>query len=394
MEKGKLKKSKIIVGKREISVPREFIYDRDEYRNVECEFEEENNKLIKLVVIIDSKRIDISKDNQIQQRKEEAAEKQKVEKEAQRQADIVEKQKEKQRFQQPQRNEFAGIRDSYNLGKAQVPSDTRLNGDPIVIENFALKFYKFARFEENYDDSSKSKFHFFKADRGRTDYEIKTHDFSKINFSSIVNREKQNAKLIVTHLEEPKNFVPSWRLVVGLGSASVYEVGMTLHHVYGFPYIPASGIKGVLRGHIIQDFYYPKLSEEQKNSDKAGEQAEKLALEDIDFKKIFGSTEQQGKAVFFDALPIEAPNLKPDIMNVHYKDWYGEGKPPTDTQQPNPILFLTVQNTPFQFLIGSNTVKPLNFQGKALMTWLSNALEDKGIGAKTAVGYGYMNQQP
>src|SRR5690606_28759234 len=35
-----------------------------------------------------------------------------------------------------------------------------------------------------------------------------------------------------------------WRLAVGLGEISVYETSIKLHHIYGFPYIPASTFKG------------------------------------------------------------------------------------------------------------------------------------------------------
>jgi len=75
-------------------------------------------------------------------------------------------------------------------------------------------------------------------------------------------------------------------------------------------------------------------------------------------------------------------------MNVHYPDYYTAGKPPTDTQNPIPILFLTVQNTAFPFIIGTKTP-----QGHLLgetVKYLKSTLEQRGIGAKTAVGYGYM----
>lgn len=37
------------------------------------------------------------------------------------------------------------------------------------------------------------------------------------------------------------------KLVIGLGGHSVYETDITLHHIYGVPYIPASAIKGSFR---------------------------------------------------------------------------------------------------------------------------------------------------
>ncbi|MCM8809920.1 MAG: type III-B CRISPR module RAMP protein Cmr6, partial [Candidatus Omnitrophica bacterium] len=37
------------------------------------------------------------------------------------------------------------------------------------------------------------------------------------------------------------------RLIVGLGSSHALETSLTLHHIYGIPYIPASALKGVCR---------------------------------------------------------------------------------------------------------------------------------------------------
>ena len=47
-------------------------------------------------------------------------------------------------------------------------------------------------------------------------------------------------------------------MVVGLGGESVYETSITLHHIYGIPYIPASSIKGVVRSWIITEVFGEK----------------------------------------------------------------------------------------------------------------------------------------
>ncbi len=181
-----------------------------------------------------------------------------------------------------------------------------------------------------------------------------------------------------TNLEENKlELKPEWRMNVGLGGESVYETGMTLHHIYGFPYIPATAIKGIAH-------HYAR--EEGKDTD--------LIL------KIFGSDDtdnpQQGKVIFFDAFPITAPILSPDIMNNHYPKYYdGSGKPPADWQSPIPIFFLTVKETSFKFVVG---MKPKEEKAnptllKTTIDLLKEALSQKGIGAKTAVGYGYMQNK-
>ena len=89
-------------------------------------------------------------------------------------------------------------------------------------------------------------------------------------------------------------------------------------------------------------------------------------------------------------------------MNPHYPLYYNDKKgevAPTDYQNPVPIIFLTVENLDFQFIIGLKKGKEDfdieigEYKGKALdqvAEMLKKALKEHGIGAKTAVGYGYM----
>jgi CRISPR-associated protein Cmr6 len=100
----------------------------------------------------------------------------------------------------------------------------------------------------------------------------------------------------------------------------------------------------------------------------------------------------QGNLTFFDALPTEKPTLQPDVMNPHYPDYYSKKSAPTDTQSPIPVFFLTVAKTSFRFIIGSKkwNLDSTQFWDKTIEEWLVDALQEHGIGAKTAVGYGYM----
>ena len=179
----------------------------------------------------------------------------------------------------------------------------------------------------------------------------------------------------------------AWRFIVGLGHESVYETSITLHHIYGIPYIPASAIKGVVRSYIIQEVF--------SNDGQNLKDAEKMALENEAFVNIFGSQDQEGNIIFFDAFPIEAPSIEPDVMNVHYPDYYSKDNiPPTDYQNPNPIYFLTVKGK-FKFVIAAKKGKLEDYKiaDKTITEWLKEALETHGIGAKTAVGYGRMKQE-
>ena len=182
-----------------------------------------------------------------------------------------------------------------------------------------------------------------------------------------------------------KDFKPDWRMVVGLGHPSVYETSMTLHHIYGIPYIPASAIKGVVRNHIIC---------EQFNA------SEDKALQDSGFCEVFGSPEHIGNVIFFDAFPTKEPIINVDVMTPHYQPYYSDasGKtPPADYHAPVPIPFLVVEDTPFKFVIGirkkhNKKISDMVIKGKSIDKWLKEALEEHGIGAKSAVGYGYFDE--
>jgi len=167
----------------------------------------------------------------------------------------------------------------------------------------------------------------------------------------------------------------SWRMVIGLGASHPQETSMTLHHIYGIPYIPGSAVKGVVRHWIIWE--------------KFGGDEGKALEKDEEFKNIFGTQNQSGKIIFFDAYPVKEINLKVDVMTPHYPAYYSEGKEPADWQSPIPIKFLTVEKTIFQFYLACRKENE-NLLEKALI-WLKESLTHFGIGAKTSIGYGYFD---
>lgn len=116
-----------------------------------------------------------------------------------------------------------------------------------------------------------------------------------------------------------------WRLVTGLGAASILEgSGMVLHRLYGFPYLPGSSLKGLV-------YHYLRFNECADNDHSL-------------LMRIFGSQERRGEVLFWDGLPETWPVLDVDITNVHYRDYYmGDApQPPGDYMSPNPVYFLTV----------------------------------------------------
>jgi len=241
----------------------------------------------------------------------------------------------------------------------------------------------------------------------RINEELDKFKWDKDFINAIENRKKQ----ITTQLQKEgynlQNFSVSlsWRLIISLGASHPQETSMTLHHIYGIPYIPGSAIKGVTRhwavlkfaeemsksGNIKFEIAIEKVSKALENGEKMD-----LKVEDLEFNQlieIFGTQKQEGKVIFFDAYPVGEINLKIDVMNPHYSEYYSKGQPPTDWQNPVPIKFLTVEKTKFKFYLASqvNDVHIKNLLNKA-KELLLEALKNYGIGAKTALGYGIFNQ--
>jgi len=170
--------------------------------------------------------------------------------------------------------------------------------------------------------------------------------------------------------------ITDWRIVVGLGGETVLETDLTLHHLYGIPYIPASALKGLTRAYATGE-------------EEEGHLSKKIEEDDKTIQRIFGSQEHAGTVIFFDAMPVNGRfAFDLDIMNAHYPDYYGQNKPPTDDQNPNPVTFLTVANTTFMFALAPR--RPGDEQDVAqAKTWLKKALAKYGVGGKTSAGYGY-----
>ncbi|SEM58722.1 CRISPR-associated protein Cmr6 [Syntrophus gentianae] len=171
-------------------------------------------------------------------------------------------------------------------------------------------------------------------------------------------------------------------LVTGIGESHPHEVSIALDHNMGIPYIPASGVKGIVRfAHTVS-----LIPESIKNG---------LIQDNLEFDDesnwtfiplLFGTQGNRGKVIFLDAYPEGIPDLHVDIMNPHYAPYYSEGKPPADHYNPTPIKFLTVA-TGTNFIFRAVALNEEGLPQKVKMA-LTRALTEEGVGAKTAVGYG------
>lgn len=262
----------------------------------------------------------------------------------------------------------------------------------------------------------------------RINEHIDKYRWDKIFLSSISNRQKKDIENLENSGYKVNSLIEmtlQWRMVIGLGAVHPQETSMTLHHIYGIPYIPGSAIKGLTRHYCILNIFdslniedlnqikcLEKILEnadltnkdESKRDDKLGidKFKKKFKCEEeklfnflkkeqekiIEFQRIFGTQKKKGEVIFFDAYPVGDIKLKLDVMTPHYGPYYSDSNyktPPADYHNPNPIKFLTVEKTKFRFYLASKNKDLL----EKAEDWLKDALRNYGIGAKTSIGYGY-----
>jgi CRISPR-associated protein Cmr6 len=216
----------------------------------------------------------------------------------------------------------------------------------------------------------------------------------------------------------------------GLGNEHPLENGFSFLWPYGLPYLPGSGVKGVLRnaaqelaaglwgdgrGWGDQTFYRVNVGSERKP------RWVDLSIIDVLFGREPppGSSDHvRGALTFWDVIPqIAGDSLLVEIMTPHQSHYYqkrqepksGDSVSPHDSGQPNPIAFLTVPpGSTFLFhvvcdephlkrLTANRLPDAPDLLGEGALHWkalLTRAFEHAfqwlGFGAKTAVGYGAM----
>lgn len=190
---------------------------------------------------------------------------------------------------------------------------------------------------------------------------------------------------------ESRFYKTDWHFVTGMGNPHPVENGFTWHPTLAVPYLAGSAVKGLVRAWV------------EMNDDCLSDEEKKSRL-----KHWFGTedkkevAEQAGNFIFFDALPNEPPVLLCDIMTPHMGKWYEQGDTgslnpdviPADWHEPVPVPFLAVKEARFVFSIAAR--HPENKADveelEKVFAALKNALCWLGAGAKTAAGYGYMEE--
>lgn len=166
-------------------------------------------------------------------------------------------------------------------------------------------------------------------------------------------------------------------LTLHLARASALEnAGICFHRIYGFVYLPGTGLKGLAHAFAETIWLEQFSGEEKKEHAKA-------------IEAVFGTTKRSGSIVFHDAWPVTWPRLLTDILNSHHPKYYSEGKPPGDWEDPIPVYFLSVEpGTKFRFAVAKRRDDMPDELLALARQWLIGGLTQLGAGAKTASGYG------
>ena len=182
----------------------------------------------------------------------------------------------------------------------------------------------------------------------------------------------------------------------GLGNEHPLENGFAFLNPYGLPYLAGSGVKGVLR-----------QAARELASEEWGDHSE---WEGVAIDALFGiegddgdSQHFRGVLSFWDVIPqLKGDSLSVEIMTPHQSHYYQNSETPHESGAPNPIFFLAVPpESTFVFHVQcdlprlQNTASDLadHDKWKTLLTQaFEHAFKWLGFGAKTAVGYGAMQE--
>ncbi|PPC84001.1 MAG: type III-B CRISPR module RAMP protein Cmr6 [Methylotenera sp.] len=247
----------------------------------------------------------------------------------------------------------------------------------------------FTRFFNEFDDK------WTVGDKAKTNW-IDTLSGKRGNEEMIAKMANSLSKLGASLGAEIRYFKTDWHFATGLGLSHPVENGFTWHQTLGVPYLPASGVKGLLRGWV------EAWMDHDSDTDKHAM-----------INRWFGAVENKlgakensaGNLIFFDAIPTKPVTLACDIMTPHMGKWYEKGgdikseddyadAAPADWHSPVPVPFLVVKQANFRCMIAPRLIgddahdTQAKQDAKAAMEQLSLALQWIGAGAKTAAGYG------
>jgi len=191
-------------------------------------------------------------------------------------------------------------------------------------------------------------------------------------------------------------------------TTALENAGICLHPIYGFAYLPGSGLKGLARAYA-ETVWLPAQSDQPAawrqiedvfgwapNPDRRQQIANShhpAAVRhqddtDPDSPEVKAAC---GNVVFHDAWPERWPRLVVDIVNNHHSGYYQETHqhPPGDWEDPVPVYFLAVApDVTFTFPLSKRHHDVSDDLLELARAWLLGGLCHLGAGAKTNTGYG------
>lgn len=202
------------------------------------------------------------------------------------------------------------------------------------------------------------------------------------------------------------------RMMVNLAGGVVENAGIALDRCFGLPLIPGSAVKGIARSQALWEIHEAKGEEKIRLLRHGmllfGYGAHDLRGERGDFgwaggehetnaiAEQIGAQDFKGCACFLPAYPTLPAVLVVDMVNPHYPKYYsGKERRAQDNESPIPNYFPAVEaGSAFGFAALLNRIPDLQgITAAGLLAqvkhWLERAVTRKGVGAKTAAGYGW-----
>lgn len=158
---------------------------------------------------------------------------------------------------------------------------------------------------------------------------------------------------------------PQWRLIVGSGErANPHEIGIALHGTTGWPIIPGSSLKGLAAAWARDEGVDP-----DRYQHIFGHPIDRASNED----------QPEGRVVFYDALPCSTMSIRVDVVNPHHRN---------EWTNPIPSHFLVIAGGSLELFVAADAQEDCD----EALGWLKKGMDDLGVGAKTAAGYGYLTE--
>ena len=179
------------------------------------------------------------------------------------------------------------------------------------------------------------------------------------------------------------------------GGKGEAELGLMLDYVTGMPYIPGSSVKGALRSAFVHEEYIRSLLETEKVTEydkiKISELEAHIFGNPVDKKKPQFDVSLHEQDIFYDAVVVsEGKILATDSITPHRTN-----PELLELAAPNPITMIRIRpdvTFKFQFQLTDYEKDEIKITAEQKLGLFKQILIDLGIGAKTNVGYGTLEE--